>query len=133
MKSENEHSVVQKLIHAGLPKGHKEGKFGSPQRGDSKKGYRYDKEGHPNAKDPNEKGPHVNYWDYTKGKKGKGGKHGAIPVDGKIVVPGAALGTTLFGEDSAAADVVDLLNPLSDVQDVLDLITDLLPNETKCP
>jgi len=62
-----------------LPKG-KQGKFGSPQRGDSKKGYRLDP-AHPNAKPGSgEEFPHVNYWDYTKGKRGKGGVQGAIPI-----------------------------------------------------
>jgi len=66
-----------------LPKG-KKGKFGSAQRGDKTKGYRLDKEGHPKSKNPNEKGPHINWWDFTKGKwnKGKGpGSKGAVPID----------------------------------------------------
>jgi YD repeat-containing protein len=56
------------------------GKMGSPTRGDSIKGYRLDP-GHPGRapSDP-ESGPHFNYWDYTKGKKDKGGVHGAIPI-----------------------------------------------------
>ncbi|MCU7850503.1 MAG: hypothetical protein KZQ89_21520, partial [Candidatus Thiodiazotropha sp. (ex Lucinoma kastoroae)] len=58
---------VHRELDGSLPKG-KTGKYGSPQRGDSKKGYRYDREGHPNSNDPNEQGPHINYWDYTKGK-----------------------------------------------------------------
>ena len=57
-----------------------EGKFGSPQRGTSKKGYRLDP-AHPNAKlNSGEEFPHVNYWDYTKGKKGRGGVNGASPI-----------------------------------------------------
>lgn len=62
-----------------LPKG-EDGKFGSPQRGDSKKGYRLDP-AHPNAKPGSpEEFPHINYWDYTNGKRGKGGDSGAIPI-----------------------------------------------------
>jgi len=62
-----------------LPKG-QQGKFGSPQRGDSKKGYRLDP-AHPNAKPGSaEEHPHVNYWDYSKGKRGNGGIEGAIPI-----------------------------------------------------
>ncbi len=61
-----------------LPKS--EGKFGSPQRGDSKKGYRLDP-AHPNAQEGTpESQPHINYWDYTKGKRGNGGIEGAIPI-----------------------------------------------------
>jgi hypothetical protein len=62
-----------------LPKG-EQGKYGSPQRGDSKRGYRLDP-AHPKAKPGSgEEHPHINYWDYTKGKRGKGGKSGAIPI-----------------------------------------------------
>ena len=53
----------------------------SPQRGSKKKGYRLDP-GHPNRKggDP-EAGPHINFWDYTKGKRKSGkGIDGAIPI-----------------------------------------------------
>jgi RHS repeat-associated protein len=62
-----------------LPKG-QPGKWGSPQRGTPEKGYRLDP-GHPDrpAGDP-ETGPHINWWDWTKGKKGKGGEHGAEPI-----------------------------------------------------
>lgn len=66
-----------------LSKG-KPGKWGSPQRGDKTKGYRLDKEGHPNSTNPNEKGPHINWWDYSKGKwnKGRGpGRKGAEPIN----------------------------------------------------
>ena len=61
-----------------LPKG-KVGKFGSPQRGDSKKGYRLDP-GHPGKPegDP-EASAHVNWWDYTDGKR-NGKNSGAIPI-----------------------------------------------------
>ncbi|MCB9771334.1 MAG: PASTA domain-containing protein [Candidatus Omnitrophica bacterium] len=71
------HDIVGKL-----PKG-KPGKKGSPQRGDSKKGYRLDKESHPNAKagSPESKGAHLNYWDYTEGKRKSGqGLSGAITL-----------------------------------------------------
>jgi RHS repeat-associated protein len=56
------------------------GKYGSPQRGTPKKGYRMDP-GHPNRPpgDP-ESGPHMNWWDYTGGKRGSGGQSGAIPI-----------------------------------------------------
>lgn len=62
-----------------LPKW-KKGKFGSPQRGNGTKGYRLDEVGHPNSTNPNEQGPHINWWDFTKGNwnNGKGpGKKGA--------------------------------------------------------
>ena len=70
---------AQEKVGGSLPKG-EPGKQGSPQRGDSKKGYRLDP-GHPNrpAGDA-ESGPHVNWWDYTKGKRGAGGESGAIPI-----------------------------------------------------
>jgi len=62
-----------------LPKG-KQGKFGSPQRGDSKKGYRLDP-AHPDAKKGSgEEYPHINIWDFTKGKRNKGGIDDAIPI-----------------------------------------------------
>ena len=53
---------AQDKVEGSLPKG-KPGKKGSPQRGDSKKGYRLDP-GHPNRpKGDPESGPHVNWWD----------------------------------------------------------------------
>jgi hypothetical protein len=62
-----------------LPKG-KQGKYGSPQRGDSNKGYRLDP-AHPNAKSGSgEEYPHINIWDYTKGNRGKRGFNEAIPI-----------------------------------------------------
>jgi len=73
---------IHKLVGK-LPKG-KPGKFGSPQRGNQTKGYRLDKKGHPNTNNPNETGPHINWWDFSKGKwnKGKGpGRKGAVPID----------------------------------------------------
>ncbi len=67
------HDIVGKQ-----PKG-EQGKFGSPQRGTSEKGYRLDP-GHPGATSFAERGPHINYWDWTGGKKGSGGIWGAIPI-----------------------------------------------------
>jgi RHS repeat-associated protein len=62
-----------------LPKG-PPGKWGSPQRGDSRKGYRLDPP-HPNARPGSpEVGPHINWWDYTSGRRGRGGESGAIPI-----------------------------------------------------
>ncbi len=56
------------------------GKFGSPQRGTPKRGYRLDP-AHPNAKlGSGEEFPHINYWDYSNGKRGSGGVSGAIPI-----------------------------------------------------
>lgn len=54
-----------------LPKGEK-GKFGSPTAGDKQKGYRLDP-AHP-GKPPGDKEsvPHINFWGWTKGKKGSG-------------------------------------------------------------
>jgi RHS repeat-associated protein len=58
----------------------KNGKYGSPQRGTAQKGYRLDP-AHPNAKPGSgEEYPHINYWDYTKGKREKGGVSGAEPI-----------------------------------------------------
>ena len=52
-----------------LPKG-ENGKFGSPQRGYSQKGYRLDP-AHPNAKPGSgEEYPQINYWDWTHGMEG---------------------------------------------------------------
>ena len=61
-----------------LPKW-KPGKWGSPQRGDSNKGYRFDP---PHNTDPNSKESsyHINYWNYSNGKRGSGGVKDAIPV-----------------------------------------------------
>lgn len=70
-----------KKVHARvgkLPKG-EPGKWGSPQHGTPKKGYRLDPP-HPNKPpcDP-EAGAHINWWDYTNGKKIPGVK-GAEPI-----------------------------------------------------
>ena len=57
------------------------GKWGSPQRGTAEKGFRFDPPhsnrplGHPESK------PHINVWDYTKGKRGSGGKEWVIAVE----------------------------------------------------
>ena len=72
--------VYQKLgIQQPLPKGER-GKFGSPTAGDSKKGYRLDPAHPDRPKGDIETVPHINYWDWTGGKKGNGGKYGAIPL-----------------------------------------------------
>ena len=62
-----------------LPKG-EDGKFGSPQAGDSKKGYRLDPPHDGKAEGDAESKYHFNWWDYTGGKKGRGGRGGAIPI-----------------------------------------------------
>lgn len=68
------HSKVGKLAK-GRP-----GKFGSPQRGDQVKGYRLDP-AHPKAKPGTpEEGWHINWWDWTAGKRGAGGRSGAVPI-----------------------------------------------------
>jgi hypothetical protein len=57
--------MVYKKVGGPLPKG-KPGKFGSPQRGTPKKGYRLDP-AHPDAPPGSpEAQPHINWWDYTK-------------------------------------------------------------------
>jgi len=58
------------------------GKFGSPMRGNSKKGYRLDPP-NPRGQGREKTNRHVNWWDYTKGKKGKGGRKGYIPIKEK--------------------------------------------------
>ncbi|UOG32782.1 RHS repeat-associated core domain-containing protein (plasmid) [Leptospira noguchii] len=76
------HKEALKEVHdkvGKLPKG-EPGKFGSPQAGNSKKGYRLDP-GHPNAKSGSgEEGPHINYWDYSGGKREQGAIKGAVPI-----------------------------------------------------
>ena len=63
-----------------LPKG-EPGKFNSPQRGTTEKGYRLDP-GHPRAPAGHpESGPHINWWDYTVFKRSSGREvDGAIPI-----------------------------------------------------
>jgi len=58
-----------------------QGKFGSPQAGDSKKGYRLDPPHDGVAKGDPESIFHINWWDYTGGKRGKGGRSGAIIIE----------------------------------------------------
>ena len=71
---EEVHGIVGKL-----PKG-AAGKFGSPQRGTSVTGYRLDP-AHPNAAPGSpEAGWHINYWNWTNGKKGSGGIWGAVGI-----------------------------------------------------
>ncbi|KXB43796.1 RHS repeat-associated core domain protein, partial [Bacteroidales bacterium KA00344] len=61
-----------------LPK--TKGRLGAPMRGDSRRSYRLDPV-HPNARPGSgEEFPHINYWGYTKGKRGRGGQSGAIPI-----------------------------------------------------
>lgn len=61
-----------------LPK--QKGKFGSPSRGNQTKGYRLDPP-HPKAKEGSgEDKPHINYWDYTQGKRKSGGISGVEPI-----------------------------------------------------
>ncbi|HEX6048194.1 MAG TPA: RHS repeat-associated core domain-containing protein [Gemmatimonadaceae bacterium] len=63
-----------------LPKG-KPGKFGSPQRGTTKKGYRLDPP-HPNEKPGSpEEGWHINWWDWTEGERGSGGRSGGVKIE----------------------------------------------------
>lgn len=62
-----------------MPKG-KPGKWGSPQAGTSTKGYRLDP-AHPRASPESpESKLHINWWDWTEGGKGTGGRRGAVPI-----------------------------------------------------
>ncbi len=63
-----------------LPKG-APGRFGSPQAGTSKKGYRLDPPHDGVAKGDAEAKYHFNWWDYSGGKRGNGGRSGAIPIE----------------------------------------------------
>jgi len=68
------HDKVGKLMQRG------KAKFGSPMRGTPQKGYRLDPP-HPKAAPGSpEAGWHMNWWDWTMGKRGAGGRHGAIPI-----------------------------------------------------
>ncbi|MFQ3870764.1 RHS repeat-associated core domain-containing protein, partial [Leptospira kirschneri] len=78
------HKEALKEVHekvGKLPKG-EPGSFGSPQAGNSKKGYRLDPP-HPDTAKPGsaETGYHFNYWDYSGGKRGNGGIKDAIPIE----------------------------------------------------
>jgi len=55
----------------------------------------------------------------SRGKKTRG--HGFIRQPERIVIPGAALGVTLFG-DNLLGQTADVLNPLSDAQSVVDIL-----------
>ncbi|MGC4065058.1 MAG: hypothetical protein QM784_10525 [Polyangiaceae bacterium] len=71
---------VHEELGGSLPPG-KPGKYGSPQRGTPRKGYRLDP-GHPDRPPGDlESGPHINWWDFSGGKKGKGGRYGAVPIE----------------------------------------------------
>lgn len=71
--------VVHQIV--GKQKKWKKGKFGSPQYGNGKKGYRLDPGHKDRAVDEPEFGPHINWWNYTGGKrKSGGGSSGAIPI-----------------------------------------------------
>jgi hypothetical protein len=78
------HKQALKKVHGEvggpLPKG-QPGKFGSPQAGDSKKGYRLDPPHDGAGKGDAEAKYHFNWWDYTQGKRGRGGRSGAIPIE----------------------------------------------------
>ena len=57
------------------------------------------------------------------------GGHGFIDKNNAgFVIPGATLGHDIFG-DNIAGDVADLLNPLSDIQDI---INDIMNNDEPC-
>ena len=61
------------------PKG-EPGKFGSPTRGTSRKGYRLDPP-NPKGKGLEKTHRHINWWDYSKGKRSSGkGRKGYIPI-----------------------------------------------------
>lgn len=81
--SRGAHKKALKKVHelvGKLPRG-RPGKFGSPQRGTPAKGYRLDPP-HPEAAGGSpESGHHVNWWDYTQGKRGRGGRSGAVPIE----------------------------------------------------
>lgn len=99
---------VYEILGGPLPKG-EPGKFGSPQRGDTIKGYRLDPP-HPSAKTGTpDSYPHVNYWDYTKGKRSSGqGIKGSVPIGaaasavaiiGNFIDPFSAISGELAGPE----------------------------------
>ena len=99
---------VHDILGGSLPKGDP-GKFGSPQRGDSIKGYRLDPP-HPSAKPgTSDSHPHINYWDYTKGKRSSGqGIKGSVPIGsaaaaiaiiGNLIDPFGAIAGELAGPE----------------------------------
>jgi len=71
----SDHKKALEIVHdkvGKLPKG-KPGKFGSPQAGTPAKGYRLDPPHTGVAEGGAESKFHINWWDYTKGKRGRGG------------------------------------------------------------
>jgi len=81
----SEHKDALKEVHKEVgrqPKG-EPGKFGSPQRGDTKKGYRLDPP-NPKGKGKERTHEHINWWDYSAGKrKSGGGRKGYVPIERK--------------------------------------------------
>jgi RHS repeat-associated protein len=55
----------------------------------------------------------------------KGSAHAFIRKGGKILIPGAALGTAFFG-DNLFGQTVDLVNPMSDVQEGATLMDEMI-------
>ena len=56
-------------------------RLGSPMRSSGKKGYRLDPGHDPMpGRNPDELGPHINWYDWTGGKSGRGGREGVIPI-----------------------------------------------------
>ncbi|GAA4354185.1 hypothetical protein GCM10023165_45150 [Variovorax defluvii] len=76
------HKEALRAVHQEVGKLSKgvSGKFGSPQAGTSKKGYRLDPPHDGVAEGDAEAGYHLNWWDYSAGKRGQGGRSGAIPI-----------------------------------------------------
>ncbi len=102
---------VHEHLGGSLPKG-LPGKFGSPQRSNPLKGYRLDP-AHPDALPGSpDSQPHINWWDYTKGKrKGGDGRKGTEPIDNYNGIE--SLGNLLdpFDPDDPAGPEDDMLNP----------------------
>ena len=57
----------------------------------------------------------------------RSGGHAFFDGGAAVIIPGAALGTTLFG-DNAVGRVADFFNPLGDIQDAANLAFDLTKN-----
>ncbi len=82
MRTAMHHGFCQLFRRDPIASKGKPGKFGSPQAGTARKGYRLDP-GHPDKPpgDP-EAGPHYNWWNYEDHGKGHGPPHdGAIPIE----------------------------------------------------
>lgn len=95
--------VYELLGEKRLPKG-EPGKFGSPQRGTPIKGYRLDP-AHPNAEPGSpESVAHINWWDYTEGKRGKGGRSGAIALGSALL---GFIGNIIDPFDAVAGELAD--------------------------